>query len=108
MSKDRETKKGFPLLSDSPSSAILFSAFREAEWKNFKILFMTNPEQDWRLQGQESYLFSKKLVFKNYSDRATNSEHDHCEFCSNKFSELIPECLKRGYTTEDDNDFRSR
>ena len=63
---------------------------------------MTNQEQDWRLQGQEKYLFSIQLVFKNYLDRATNSEHDHCEFCCNKFSELIPKCLTSGYTTEND------
>ena len=78
---------------------------------------MTNPGQDWRLQGQENYLFSKKLVFKNYSDRATNYEHDYCEFCGNKFSELIPECLKSGYTTENNyhwicnkcfNDFKDK
>ena len=63
---------------------------------------MTNQEQDWRLQGQENYLRLKKLVFKNYSDRTHKSDHDHCEFCGDKFSELIPESLKSGYTTEND------
>ena len=61
---------------------------------------MINQEQDWRLQGQENYLFAKKLVFKTYSDKSLKSDHDHCEFCGDKFSELIPERLKSGYTTE--------
>ena len=63
---------------------------------------MINQEQDWRLQGQENYLRLRKLVFKNYSDRTHKSDHDHCEFCGDKFSELIPESLKSGYTTEND------
>ena len=61
-----------------------------------------NKNSDWRLQGQEKYLFGKTLVFKNYSDRKTTTDHDHCEFCSDKFSEIIPDCLQIGYTTIDD------
>jgi hypothetical protein len=63
---------------------------------------MDNKDNDWRLQGQEKYLFAKTLVFKNYADRETNIDHDHCEFCSNKFSETISDCLVSGYTTTDD------
>jgi len=57
---------------------------------------------DWRLQGQENYLFGKSLVFKNYTDRKTTTDHDHCEFCSVKFSEIIADSLYSGYTTVDE------
>jgi hypothetical protein len=55
---------------------------------------MNNQDKDWRLQGQENYLLSKSLVYKNYADRVTKADHDHCEFCSEKFSDVIPDCLK--------------
>lgn len=61
-----------------------------------------NKKSDWQLQGQEKYLFGKSLVFKNYSDRKTTADHDHCEFCSDKFSETIPDCFRSGYTTIED------
>ena len=63
---------------------------------------MNNQDKDWRLQGQENYLLSKSLVYKNYADKVTKADHDHCEFCSEKFSDVIPDYLKSGYTTEDD------
>ena len=63
---------------------------------------MKNTNNDWRLQGQENYLIGKTLVYKKYADRITSSDHDHCEFCSEKFSEVISECLTEGYTTTDD------
>ena len=62
---------------------------------------MNDKKNDWRLQGQEKYLFGKSLLFTNYSDRKTTTDHDHCEFCSNKFSNTIPGCLTKGYTTTD-------
>jgi hypothetical protein len=61
-----------------------------------------NTNSDWRLQGQEKYLIGKELVFKNYINRITSTDHDHCEFCGFKFSDTIPGCLKSGYTTADD------
>ena len=57
---------------------------------------------DWRLQGQEKYLKGARLCYKNYVDRKTQTDHDHCEFCGTKFSEAIPDALKAGYTTTDD------
>ncbi len=61
------------------------------------------PEpDDWRLQGQEKYLFGAILSFKKYSDRKTTTDHDHCEFCWAKFSDTIPGKLTEGYTTQDD------
>lgn len=57
---------------------------------------------DWRLQGQDKYLLARELTLKKYADRKTTTDHDHCEFCLDKFSETILDCLKTGYTTIDD------
>ena len=57
---------------------------------------------DWRLQGQEDYLMGVELWFKKYKERITDCDHDHCEFCSVKFSEELPETLDEGYSTSDD------
>ena len=57
---------------------------------------------DWRLQGQEKYLFGKTLVHKKYAVKMTTTDHDHCEFCSDKFSTTISDCLTEGYATIDD------
>jgi hypothetical protein len=62
---------------------------------------MIQPD-DWRLQGQDKYLFQAELKFQKYSDRKTNTDHDHCEFCMNKFSDSLPGCFTDGYTTIDD------
>jgi len=62
---------------------------------------MEKQEDDWRLQGQESWK-NETLVYKNYSDRKTETDHDHCEFCMNKFSDTISDALNIGYTTQDD------
>ena len=63
---------------------------------------MDSNNNDWRLQGQGKYLFGKTLVHKKYADRTTTTDHDHCEFCSDKFSSTIANCLTEGYTTTDD------
>ena len=62
---------------------------------------MKNHKNDWRLQGQEKYLQGKMLVFKNYADRKIKTDHDHCEFCSCKFSDTVLDSLKIGYATKD-------
>jgi len=73
-------------------------------------------ENDWRLTNQESYLKNKLLIAKNYKDRITNTDHDHCEFCLERFSEDISD-LNFGYSTEDNyywicdecyNDFKNK
>ena len=53
---------------------------------------------DWRLQGQEKYLNGVILRFKQYEDRITDTDHDHCEFCLEKFLNIIPGSLTQGYT----------
>ena len=65
------------------------------------VLQTDKKNNDWRLQGQEKYLFGKTLIYKKYADRITITDHDHCEFCSDKFSDTIPNCLTEGYTTTD-------
>lgn len=56
-----------------------------------------NIKNDWRYQEQERYL--NKLTFSktNYNP-SENNDHDHCEFCSEKFSNNIPGSLKVGWT----------
>jgi len=53
-------------------------------------------KDDWRLMGQERYLKEKELYFKNYK-ASENDDHDHCEFCSDKF--ISKE--QKGYCTTD-------
>jgi hypothetical protein len=58
---------------------------------------------DWRLQGQEKYLTGVTLTRKSYLPTGEGNDHDHCEFCSAKFSQdsAIPDALREGYTTSD-------
>ncbi len=59
-------------------------------------------KNDWRLQGQEKYLKGMILYFEKYKMLRKDWDHDHCEFCSKKFSEVNePANLTQGYTTED-------
>ena len=67
---------------------------------------MTKPTpDDWRRQGQESYLKGVTLVRRSYRRYPRNPswDHDHCEFCWAKFMvEDYPDVLHEGYATEDD------
>jgi hypothetical protein len=56
---------------------------------------------DWRLMGQEKYLAGASLTKKAYKKYREDWEHDHCAFCSLKFSER-PGDLNEGYATEND------
>lgn len=59
-------------------------------------------EDDWRLQGQETYLKGVHLWWKRYVRYSERWEHDHCEFCWAKFMvEDYPDVLHEGYATED-------
>ncbi len=58
-------------------------------------------EDDWRLlRGQEDYLSGKTLYFRKWKAPSEELDHDHCEFCWDKFSDY-PDTLHEGYTTED-------
>jgi hypothetical protein len=60
-------------------------------------------ENDWRLQGQEKYLKGVPLWRKEYARYSESWDHDHCQFCWDKFMEEdYPEVLHEGYATEDD------
>ncbi|MFT5748083.1 MAG: hypothetical protein ACI9XO_004893 [Paraglaciecola sp.] len=41
---------------------------------------------DWRRQGQEDYLKNKALIKRIYNSYREGWDHDHCEFCGDKFS----------------------
>ncbi len=59
------------------------------------------PEpDDWRRQGQETYLKGITLFHKSYHSQEKEWDHDHCEFCGEKFSET-GDGLKDGYATAD-------
>ncbi len=55
---------------------------------------------DWRLQGQERYLKGEALRWARYRPPREGWDHDHCEFCTRKFSEA-PEDCHEGYQTLD-------
>ena len=67
---------------------------------------------DWRLTNQSNYLSGVKLIYCKYEVVDKNWDHDHCDFCWEKFVEGI-----YGYTTLDKyhwicencyNDFKER
>lgn len=76
---------------------------------------MTADNSDWRLQGQEKFLKGLRIKKMRYHAYRAEWDHDHCEFCSAKFSETLPNCLREGYVSADNyhwicepcfNDFR--
>ena len=60
---------------------------------------MRPPLDDWRRQGQERFMKGLRFVPRRFRT-AGRSEHEHCEFCSRKFSEDAAD-LRDGYATED-------
>jgi hypothetical protein len=59
-------------------------------------------EDDWRLQGQETYLKDITLFWKTYTRYSESWDHDHCEFCWAEFTEENrSDVLHEGYATED-------
>jgi hypothetical protein len=58
------------------------------------------PADDWRRQGQEDYLSGERLCLDRYQPYSDSWDHDHCEFCWQKFS-LEPGDAQSGYRTED-------
>jgi hypothetical protein len=55
---------------------------------------------DWRRQGQEAYLHGATLSLDRYRPSSETSDHDHCEFCWERFS-LNPGDTLVGYRTSD-------
>ena len=77
-------------------------------------------DSDWRLGGQYQYLVGAVLTRRPYRKYPPNPkwDHDHCEFCSAKFTaQDEPDTLHEGYSTPDEyrwicdacvNDFKDR
>lgn len=63
-------------------------------------------KDDWRLNGQESYLKDIlkdiPLYFIPFRPLSEQWDHEHCVFCWAKFY-LHPECLQEGYCTRPQN-----
>jgi hypothetical protein len=57
---------------------------------------------DWRLQSQEKYLKGATLSWKQYARPSESWDHDHCEFCWDKFMDPdSADTLHEGYATAD-------
>jgi hypothetical protein len=63
---------------------------------------MNAEPSDWRLTNQENYLMEQALHYKAYSRRTTKTDHDHCEFCFQKFADSGVDTIQEGYATLDD------
>ena len=57
-------------------------------------------QYDGRLCGQEAYLAGVTLVYRKWKSVNPQNDHDHCEFCWEKFADYEG-CLHEGYSTED-------
>lgn len=55
-------------------------------------------KEDWRYINGE-HLKDKVFTFKAYKPLHEDNDHDHCEFCWDKFSLNIDDALKEGYQT---------
>ena len=68
---------------------------------------MLTENDDWRLRGQEDYLKGCTLNLTRYVRRSEWNDHEHCEFCWEKFSEYEG-TLHEGYVaTADGRDYWS-
>ena len=61
---------------------------------------VSNDKDDWRFTGQDKYLMNEKLKYTHYVRYSESWDHDHCEFCWDKFSEYEG-TLHEGYCTLD-------
>lgn len=57
-------------------------------------------KNDWRLVNQKEYLMDAQLIKTEYKAIEDYSDHEHCAFCWDKFSENHGE-LSVGYRTKD-------
>ena len=60
-------------------------------------------DQDWRLTGQDKYLTGVTLIRRQWREPRPGWDHDHCEFCLEKFGdERLGDVLREGWTTPDE------
>lgn len=57
-------------------------------------------ENDWRIQGQESFLYDKTFYKHLFKERSGKDDHAHCSFCWAKFD--CSEISQAGLSTLDD------
>lgn len=58
----------------------------------------TPTDEDWRLNGQESFLLGVELTRADYVPPSPTWDHDHCEFCWAKFMDKDgPDIQRTGY-----------
>ena len=55
---------------------------------------------DWRVDLAK-HTQGATLALKMYVRYSEGWDHDHCEACTEKFSETIPGALREGYATPD-------
>lgn len=53
-----------------------------------------------RLQVQDTYLQGVTLIYQPWRPSDPQNDHDHCEFCRDKFA-VYDGCLHESYCTED-------
>ena len=75
---------------------------------------------DWRLMGQEEYLYGMNFKKHKYNEKEEGCDHTHCEFCWCKFMEIKSsdgDICRDGYKSENGgywicnkcfNDFKDR
>src|ERR687897_1942023 len=80
---------------------------------------MPAADDDWRIQALEerhAYLHGQRLTWIAWSSDDPACDHDHCEFCWQKFGPF-EDAVGAGWVTDDDevwicaacaNDFRDR
>ena len=44
-------------------------------------------KDDWRLQGQDKYVYGRAWTWKPYRKYREGWDHDHCAFCGTKLAE---------------------
>lgn len=56
-------------------------------------------KDDWRIRNQINYLFGVELIKTKYYSNSETWDHDHCEFCWEKFDseEIVGYSTKDGY-----------
>ena len=66
---------------------------------------MVNKD-DWRRRGQENYLMNIKLYHLSFTPFSNEWDHEHCDFCWEKFS-LLESDAHQGYCTTKTNERKS-
>lgn len=63
---------------------------------------------DWRLIGYKGEFYEKKFTFQEFHSTEKN-DHEHCEFCSKKITDLqIEQTERSGYVYYDERTNQDR